>query len=57
MKWYVWKCNAENCNSTLTINYYATEEDYHRFKKCGCKENGLFEWQYNYHDYENAEEI
>jgi hypothetical protein len=39
----------------LTINYNATEEDYLRFKNCGCKDNGIFEWSHNYEDNEEKD--
>lgn len=42
-KWYVWGC--KECGATMTINYFATEEDYSRFKSCGCKGNGVMEYQ------------
>lgn len=50
--WYVWQCNK--CSSTLTINYDATEADYHRFKNCGCKLAGLYEWKENHNDSDRA---
>jgi hypothetical protein len=50
--WYVWECNK--CSSTLTINYDANEEDYERFKNCGCEDNGIYEWKYNHKDNENT---
>ncbi|RCW51317.1 hypothetical protein DFP97_102515 [Paenibacillus prosopidis] len=49
--WYVWECNQ--CGSTMTLNYDATEEDYHRIKNCGCKLDGLYEWKYNYDEVHN----
>lgn len=50
MKWYVWECNK--CKSTMTINYEASEEDYIRFKNCGCRSEGLLEWKKTYEDEE-----
>lgn len=46
--YYVWECTA--CKGMLTINYDATEADYNRFKRCGCKGDGLYEWKRNYND-------
>jgi hypothetical protein len=50
--WYVWICNA--CAGTLTINYDATEADYLRFRKCGCKHDGEYEWSHNHNDGEKV---
>lgn len=50
--WYVWECNK--CKSTLTINYDATEADYNRFKSCGCKHAGHYEWKENHNDADRA---
>lgn len=50
--WHVWECNQ--CGSTMTINYEATAEDYHRIKNCGCMLDGLLEWKYNYDELPNT---
>lgn len=52
MTWYVWQCSA--CKGTLTINYDATEADYLRFRKCGCKQQGEFVWKENHNDGEKV---
>ena len=50
-KWYVWECNQ--CSSTMTINYDATDDDYQRFKNCGCNFDGILEWKYNFDEEQN----
>lgn len=46
--WFVWECEA--CKGTLTLNYDATETDYLRFRKCGCKADGEYVWKENHND-------
>lgn len=46
--WYVWEC--DKCTSTMQINYDATEADYLRFRKCGCKAGGEYVWKENHND-------